>query len=112
MSISVSFKSSIGQVSDNRYADNLLFTGDCLDVLSSPGDIVFDCFGGSGTTAAVAHKMNRRWLTSEILEETVNNYITPRLSKIIRGVDFGGITANQSWEGGGGYRKILVAKHH
>jgi adenine-specific DNA-methyltransferase len=37
----------------------------CLDVATSPGDLVLDSFAGSGTTAAVAHKMRRRWIAVE-----------------------------------------------
>lgn len=36
-----------------------------LTIGSNPGDIVLDCFAGSGTTAAVAQKMDRRWVTVE-----------------------------------------------
>lgn len=59
---------------------------------TAPGDIVLDCFGGSGTTAAVAHKMGRRWVTSELLPSTVNTYTQPRLVKVVRGDDAAGIS--------------------
>ncbi|MGW6268694.1 site-specific DNA-methyltransferase [Streptomyces sp. NPDC055060] len=61
---------------------------------SLPGDIVLDCFGGSGTTAAVAHKMGRRWVTSELLSSTVNRFLLPRLMKVINGEDPGGVTCS------------------
>lgn len=59
---------------------------------SKPGDIVLDCFGGSGTTAAVAHKMGRRWVTIELQESTVTTFLEPRLRKVVDGEDPGGIT--------------------
>ncbi|WP_353649599.1 site-specific DNA-methyltransferase [Nakamurella sp. A5-74] len=63
-----------------------------LQMATAPGDIVIDCFGGSGTTAAVAHKMGRRWVTVETMASTVSDYILPRLSKVVAGTDEGGIT--------------------
>lgn len=64
-----------------------------IHLASSPGDIVLDCFAGSGTTAAVAHKMGRRWVTSELLPETADTFTKPRLSKVVQGKDRGGITS-------------------
>lgn len=63
-----------------------------IHLATDPGDIVLDCFAGSGTTAAVAHKMGRRWITSELLPSTVNTYTKPRLVKLINGGDPGGVT--------------------
>lgn len=65
-----------------------------LHIGSSPGDVVLDCFAGSGTTAAVAQKMGRRWVTVELLDSTVDTFITPRLSKVIDGTDMGGISTH------------------
>lgn len=62
---------------------------------SNPGDVVLDCFGGSGTTAAVAHKMGRRWITSELLPGTVETFTKPRLTRVVKGDDPGGITTVQ-----------------
>ena len=59
---------------------------------SVPGDIVLDVFAGSGTTAAVAQKMGRRWVTCELLESTFNTFTRPRLEKVINDQDPGGIT--------------------
>ena len=44
-----------------------------IQIATKPGDIVLDCFLGSGTTAAVAHKMGRRWVGIERSAETVAN---------------------------------------
>lgn len=63
-----------------------------LHIATNPGDLVLDCFGGSGTTAAVAHKMGRRWITCELLPENVETFILPRLSGVVAGNDLGGIT--------------------
>ncbi|MBO0803010.1 MAG: site-specific DNA-methyltransferase [Nocardiopsaceae bacterium] len=79
-----------------------------LDMGSKPGDIVLDCFAGSGTTAAVAHKMVRRWITIERQQDTVNSYIRPRLESVVSGEDPGGITDKVGWEKGGGFRVLAV----
>ncbi|MCK5927962.1 MAG: site-specific DNA-methyltransferase [Nocardioides sp.] len=80
-----------------------------IHIGSNPGDIVLDCFGGSGTTAAVAHKMNRRWVTSEILPETVATFTQPRLVKVVNGDDPGGVSKALDWSDGDGFRSVTVA---
>jgi len=77
-------------------------------VASSPGDVVLDCFAGSGTTAAVAHKLGRRWVTVEQSASTVETFTKPRLEKVVAGDDPGGITEAAGWEGGGGFRVLEV----
>jgi len=59
---------------------------------TDPGELVLDCFAGSGTTAAVAHKMNRRWITVEWSRATVASFTLPRLAKVVGNDDPGGIT--------------------
>lgn len=66
-----------------------------IHIATGPGDIVLDVFAGSGTTAAVAHKMGRRWVTCELLESTLETFTLPRLEKIVRGEDWGGITSTE-----------------
>ena len=66
-----------------------------IHIGSDPGDIVLDCFAGSGTTAAVAQKMGRRWITCELLESTFGAFTRPRLEKVVRDEDAGGITASR-----------------
>lgn len=66
-----------------------------IHIATDPGDIVLDVFAGSGTTAAVAHKMGRRWVTAELLESTVETFTLPRLAKVVRGEDGGGITVTK-----------------
>ena len=73
-----------------------------LHVGSNPGDLVLDSFLGSGTTAAVAHKMNRRWIGIEMGEHAVT-HCAPRLQKVIDG-EQGGISQAVGWQGGGGFR--------
>ena len=63
-----------------------------IHIASDAGDFVLDCFGGSGTTAAVAHKMGRRWVTSELSPVNVETFTKPRLLKVINGEDTGGIS--------------------
>jgi adenine-specific DNA-methyltransferase len=63
-----------------------------IHIATDPGDIVLDCFAGSGTTAAVAHKMARHWVTSELLPATAETFTKPRLTKVVRGEDEGGVT--------------------
>ena len=64
-----------------------------IHIASNPGDIVLDVFAGSGTTAAVAQKMGRRWVTCELLEDTMHRFTRPRLEKVVNGQDPGGITS-------------------
>lgn len=64
-----------------------------LQVATDPGDTVLDCYAGSGTTAAVAHKMGRRWVTSELVDATVEEFTKPRLRVVAEGDDPGGITS-------------------
>jgi adenine-specific DNA-methyltransferase len=53
---------------------------------------VLDYFAGSGTTAAVAQKLKRKWVIVEKNEDTVNTFAVPRLKKVINGEDKGGIS--------------------
>lgn len=62
-----------------------------IEMASDPGDVVLDCFVGSGTTAAVAHKLGRRWLAAEWSRETVEAFVLPRLRRVIDGTDPGGV---------------------
>jgi adenine-specific DNA-methyltransferase len=80
-----------------------------IEVSSNPGDIVLDCFLGSGTTAAAAHKMGRRWLGIEWSDESITKYAVPRLESVVNGTDIGGITEAVGWQGGGGFRVLDVA---
>lgn len=80
-----------------------------IEIGSDPGDIVLDCFAGSGTTAAVAHKLGRRWIAVEREGATLEKFTMPRLAKVVVGEDAGGITQAVDWQGGGGFRVLDVA---
>jgi len=73
-----------------------------LQIATNPGDVVLDSFLGSGTTAAVAQKMGRRWIGIELGEHAVTHCV-PRLKKVVDG-EQGGISEAVGWEGGGGFR--------
>jgi len=81
-----------------------------IHIATNPDDIVLDCFAGSGSTAAVAHKMGRRWVAIEREAETVRTFTCPRLQKVVAGDDPGGITEAVEWKGGGGFRVFDVAE--
>ena len=65
-------------------------------------DLVLDSFLGSGTTAAVAHKMGRRYIGIEMGDHAMT-HCAPRLQKVIEG-EQGGISEAVGWKGGGGFR--------
>jgi adenine-specific DNA-methyltransferase len=79
-----------------------------LTLASDPGDLVLDCFAGSGTTGAVAHKMGRRWIMIEMGNHAMT-HIVPRLQMIVDGSEPGGVTESTSWQGGGGFRFCEIA---
>ena len=79
-----------------------------IHIASNPGDLVLDSFLGSGTTAAVAQKMGRRWIGVEMGNHAYT-HCKVRMDKVIAGEDPGGITKAQNWQGGGGYRFYEVA---
>ena len=78
-----------------------------LILATNPNDIVLDSFVGSGTTAAVAHKMNRRWIAVE-LGDHAYTVCQPRLQKVVEG-EQGGISKAQNWQGGGGFKFYELA---
>lgn len=73
-----------------------------LHIATTPGDLVLDSFLGSGTTAAAAHKMGRRYIGIEMGEHALTHCV-PRLRKVIEG-EQGGISEAVNWKGGGGFR--------
>lgn len=79
-----------------------------LTLATNEGDLVLDSFLGSGTTAAVAHKMGRHYIGIEMGEHAYT-HCKLRLDKVIAGEDQGGITKVQNWQGGGGYRFYELA---
>ena len=79
-----------------------------LTLASNEGEWVLDSFLGSGTTAAVAHKMGRKWIGIE-LGEHCHTHCLPRLQKVADGTDQGGISKSVKWKGGGGFRYYYLA---
>jgi adenine-specific DNA-methyltransferase len=112
------------EVGDNQDAKRQVMAFNSAEVFSTPkpealiqriiqlsskdGDLVLDSFLGSGTTAAVAHKMGRRWIGIE-LGEHCHTHCLPRLTKVVDGADPGGITEGVGWKGGGGFRYYQLA---
>lgn len=106
----------VGHTDESKKEANALFGADVsfgtpkperlvqriLHIASNPGDLVLDSFLGSGTTAAVAHKMGRRWIGIE-MGDHAETHCKPRLDKVIAG-EQGGVSKSVGWTGGGGYR--------
>ncbi|MBP3837169.1 MAG: site-specific DNA-methyltransferase [Pyramidobacter sp.] len=104
----------VGHTSEAKKEVNALFGGEIsfdtpkperlisriLHIATNPGDLVLDSFLGSGTTAAVAHKMGRRWIGVE-LGDHAYTHCKVRLDKVIAGDDPGGVTKQTGWAGGG-----------
>ena len=80
-----------------------------LNMFTKPGDIVLDSFLGSGTTCAVAHKMNRRWIGVE-MGEHIYSHCIKRINNVIDGKDTSGISKyDDAKHTGGGYRFYELA---
>ena len=77
-----------------------------VEIATNPGDLVLDSFLGSGTTAAVAHKMGRRWIGIE-MGQHARTHCLPRLEKVVAG-EQGGISKAVNWLGGGGFRFLTL----
>ncbi len=91
---------------DTPKPEGLLFR--IIHIASNRGDIILDSFLGSGTTAAVAQKMGRRWIGVELGTHAITCCV-PRLMRVIDGTDPGGITESVDWKGGGGFRFCRLA---
>lgn len=79
-----------------------------IQLATNPGDLVLDSFLGSGTTAAVAHKMGRRYIGIE-LGEHAYTHCQPRLQQVVEG-EQGGISKAVNWQGGGGFRFLRLGE--
>lgn len=79
-----------------------------LEMSTEKGDLVLDSFLGSGTTAAVAHKMHRKYIGVEMALHC-HTHCIPRLQKVIDGTDQGGISKAVGWKGGGGFKYYYLA---
>jgi adenine-specific DNA-methyltransferase len=78
-----------------------------LTLGSNEGDLVLDSFLGSGTTAAVAHKMGRRWIGIELGDHCYTHCL-PRLKAVVDG-EQGGVSKSVNWQGGGGFKFYELA---
>jgi adenine-specific DNA-methyltransferase len=72
-----------------------------LQIGTQEGDLVLDFYAGSGTTGAVAHKMNRQYILIEQLDY-IHDLPEARLKKVING-EQGGISKTVNWKGGGSF---------
>ncbi len=79
----------------------------CIEMITDEGDWILDSFLGSGTTAAVAHKINRKWIGIEMGTHAFSHAKT-RLDKVIDG-EHSGISKAVNWQGGGGYHFYELA---
>lgn len=75
---------------------------------SNEGDLVLDSFLGSGSTAAAAHKMGRKWIGVELGEQAYSHCV-PRLRKVVAGKDNTGISKEMNWKGGSGFKFYELA---
>lgn len=78
-----------------------------ITMSTDEGDTVLDSFAGSGTTAATAHKMGRKWITIELGEQAYT-HCKIRLDRVVDG-EQGGISKSVNWQGGGGYKFYELA---
>jgi adenine-specific DNA-methyltransferase len=121
----------VGHTDEAKKEANLIFTGEIsfgtpkperllqriLHIASNENDLILDSFLGSGTTAAVAHKMGRRWIGIEMGEHAVTHCL-PRLQKVIDGeqggiskaVGWGVAAESGKWQGGGGFRFLKLGE--
>lgn len=79
-----------------------------LEMCSEAGDLILDSFLGSGTTAAVAQKMGRKYIGIE-LGNHAYTHCHPRLKMVTDGTDQGGISKTQNWKGGSGFKFYELA---
>jgi adenine-specific DNA-methyltransferase len=76
---------------------------------TNEGDIVLDFFGGSGTTGAVAHKLNRQYIMCEQIDSQME-VMLERLGKVVSGEDKGTLALSLNWHGGGSFVCCDLAK--
>ncbi len=77
-----------------------------IEIATNEGEIVLDAYLGSGTTTAVAHKMNRAYIGIEINKDSCL-HIQKRMLSVIDGEN-GGISSDISWHGGGSCDFITI----
>ena len=73
-----------------------------IEMSTEESDIILDFFGGSGSTAATAHKLNRQYISIEQMDEQLDKIIE-RLKNVSSGKDDKGISKDVNWSGGGSF---------
>lgn len=81
-----------------------------IEVSTNENDLVLDFFAGTGTTCAVAHKLNRRYIGIEI-QDYAKKIIVERLKKVVKGDKYG-ISKKINWEGGGSFLYFELLKYN
>lgn len=81
-----------------------------MKMITDEGDVVLDFCLGSGTTASVAHKMNRRWVGVEQMDY-IESVAKERLKKVVQG-EQGGISKDVNWQGGGSFVYMELKKYN
>jgi hypothetical protein len=84
-----------------KTAKNEKYLAEVINLSSNEGDLILDFFSGSGTTAATAHKLKRKWIAIEQMDY-VNTITLERLKNVIAG-DNTGISKSVHWKGGGSF---------
>ena len=92
------------------YPKNELLMQRIIEYTTMEGDIVLDFHLGSGTTAAVAHKMGRQYIGIEQMDY-VETITVERLKKVIAG-EQGGISKSVNWQGGGDFIYCELLKYN
>lgn len=93
---------TIGKITDFPHEKHEDLLSRIIGWVTEKNDLVLDSFLGSGTTAAVAHKMGRRYIGIE-MGDHAETHCQPRLKKVVDG-EQGGISEAVGWIGGGGFR--------
>ena len=107
---SIAIESSTSRVGETVDLDGINFKGQkpeklikrIIESSSNEGDIVLDFFLGSGTTAATAHKLKRRYIGIEQMDY-IETAICERMKKVVTGEDQNGISPIVNWKGGGSF---------
>lgn len=95
----LSLFSDIDNVFDTPKPEELI--KNIIEIASNEGEYVLDCYLGSGTTMATAHKLKRNYIGIEIGEH-ISDLVAKRMCLVIDGEN-GGISETVKWQGGGGF---------
>jgi len=115
---SIAIESSTSRVGETVMVDGRNFKGQkpeklikrIIESATDEGEIVLDFFLGSGTTAAAAHKLKRRYIGIDQMNY-FNTSVLPRIERIVDGMDNDGITQAAGWTGGGSFISMEL-KHN